>query len=65
MITRASVRAKSGRTQNFEGRKHLLEYDDVMNKQRQAVLWPAAQPARRAGSEGPDSGELLSASWVT
>ena len=24
-------------TQNFEARKHLLEYDDVMNKQRQAV----------------------------
>src|SRR5258707_545506 len=23
--------------QNFEARKHLLEYDDVMNKQRQAV----------------------------
>jgi preprotein translocase subunit SecA len=24
-------------TQNFEARKHLLEYDDVMNKQRQSV----------------------------
>src|SRR6202142_816075 len=38
MITRrieAAQKAVEG--QNFEARKHLLEYDDVMNKQREAV----------------------------
>ena len=28
---------KAVESQNFESRKHLLEYDDVMNKQREAV----------------------------
>jgi len=28
---------KAVEAQNFESRKHLLEYDDVMNKQREAV----------------------------
>jgi preprotein translocase subunit SecA len=28
---------KQVEAQNFESRKHLLEYDDVMNKQREAV----------------------------
>ena len=38
MITRRIAAAqKAVETQNFEARKHLLEYDDVMNKQRQAV----------------------------
>ena len=31
------VRAEIGRGHNFSIRKHLLEYDDVMNKQREAV----------------------------
>ncbi len=38
MVTRAIERAQrqvEGR--NFEARKHLLEYDDVMNKQREAI----------------------------
>ena len=38
MVTKAIERAQSqveGR--NFEVRKHLLEYDDVMNKQREAI----------------------------
>jgi len=35
MVTRAIERSqKRVETQNFEIRKHLLEYDDVMNKQR-------------------------------
>jgi preprotein translocase subunit SecA len=35
MVNRAIERAqKSKENQNFEARKHLLEYDDVMNKQR-------------------------------
>ena len=28
---------KAVEAQNFEARKHLLEYDDVMNKQRETV----------------------------
>jgi len=38
MVTRSIERAQrqvEGR--NFEARKHLLEYDDVMNKQREAI----------------------------
>ena len=38
MITRRIQAAQEAvEAQNFEARKHLLEYDDVMNKQRQAI----------------------------
>ena len=38
MITkRIEAAQKAVETQNFESRKHVLEYDDVMNKQREAV----------------------------
>ena len=38
MVTRAIERAqRQGEAQNFSVRKHLLEYDDVMNKQRESV----------------------------
>jgi preprotein translocase subunit SecA len=38
MVTRAIERAqKQVEGRNFEMRKHLLEYDDVMNKQREAI----------------------------
>ncbi len=38
MITkRIAAAQKAVEAQNFAARKHLLEYDDVMNKQRQAV----------------------------
>jgi preprotein translocase subunit SecA len=38
MVTRAILRAQSQvEAQNFSVRKHLLEYDDVMNKQRESV----------------------------
>ncbi len=38
MVTRAIERAqKQVEAQNFSYRKHLLEYDDVMNKQRVAI----------------------------
>ncbi|HMD50362.1 MAG TPA: SEC-C metal-binding domain-containing protein, partial [Bryobacteraceae bacterium] len=40
--------------QNFASRKHLLEYDDVMNKQRQAVYG-----MRRALLEGKDQRERI------
>ena len=38
LISRRIEKAQEAvEAQNFEARKHLLEYDDVMNKQRQAV----------------------------
>ena len=38
MVTRAIERAqKQVEAQNFAVRKHLLEYDDVMNKQRENI----------------------------
>ncbi|MBI4263356.1 MAG: SEC-C domain-containing protein, partial [Acidobacteria bacterium] len=38
MVTRAILRAQTQvEAQNFSDRKHLLEYDDVMNKQRESV----------------------------
>ena len=38
MVTKAIERAqKQVEGRNFEVRKHLLEYDDVMNKQREAI----------------------------
>src|SRR5437870_9890495 len=40
--------------QNFEARKHLLEYDDVMNKQREAIY-----AIRRAALEGKDQKEYV------
>jgi len=48
MVTRAIERAqKQVEAQNFSVRKHLLEYDDVMNKQRESVY-----TLRRAILEG-------------
>jgi preprotein translocase subunit SecA len=50
MITRRIAAAqKAVEAQNFASRKHVLEYDDVMNKQRQAVYG-----MRRALLEGKD-----------
>jgi preprotein translocase subunit SecA len=46
--------------QNFEARKHLLEYDDVMNKQREAVYG-----LRRQLLEGLDQKELILDEYVT
>ncbi len=60
MITRrieAAQKAVEG--QNFEARKHLLEYDDVMNKQRQAVYG-----LRRQLLEGLDQKELILQDYV-
>jgi preprotein translocase subunit SecA len=38
MVTRSIERAqKQVEGRNFEARKHLLEYDDVMNKQRESI----------------------------
>ena len=45
---------KAVEAQNFEARKHLLEYDDVMNKQRETIY-----SLRRAILEGVDQKELV------
>ncbi|MGH9712925.1 MAG: preprotein translocase subunit SecA [Candidatus Acidiferrales bacterium] len=45
---------KAVEAQNFEARKHLLEYDDVMNKQRETIY-----SLRRAILEGSDQKELV------
>jgi len=50
---------KQVEAQNFESRKHLLEYDDVMNKQREAVYG-----VRRRLLEGVDQRELILEDYV-
>jgi preprotein translocase subunit SecA len=45
---------KAVEAQNFESRKHLLEYDDVMNKQRETVYG-----LRRQLLEGSDQKEFV------
>ena len=51
---RIAAAQKAVEVQNFEARKHLLEYDDVMNKQRKAVYG-----MRRALLEGLDQKERV------
>ena len=51
---------KAVEAQNFESRKHLLEYDDVMNKQREAVY-----ALRRQLLEGVDQRELVLEDYVS
>ncbi len=51
---RIAAAQKAVEVQNFEARKHLLEYDDVMNKQRQAVYG-----MRRQLLEGLDQKERV------
>ena len=45
---------KAVEAQNFEARKHLLEYDDVMNKQRETIY-----NLRRSFLEGRDQKEFV------
>jgi preprotein translocase subunit SecA len=53
LITRRIESAQeSVEAQNFESRKHLLEYDDVMNKQRETIY-----SIRRSALEGKDQKE--------
>ncbi|MGA2270607.1 MAG: preprotein translocase subunit SecA [Bryobacteraceae bacterium] len=55
LITKRIAKAQEAvEMQNFEARKHLLEYDDVMNKQRQAVYG-----MRRQLLEGIDQKERV------
>jgi preprotein translocase subunit SecA len=51
---RIAAAQKAVEAQNFASRKHLLEYDDVMNKQRQAVYG-----MRRQLLEGQDQRERV------
>ena len=51
---RIAAAQKAVEAQNFASRKHLLEYDDVMNKQRQAVYG-----MRRALLEGKEQKERI------
>jgi preprotein translocase subunit SecA len=55
MVTKSIARAqKQVESRNFEIRKHLLEYDDVMNKQREAVYGQ-----RRRILEGTDGRDYI------
>ena len=45
---------RSVEAQNFDARKHLLEYDDVMNKQRETIY-----AIRRSALEGKDQREYV------
>jgi preprotein translocase subunit SecA len=61
MITKRIESAqKAVEAQNFEARKHLLEYDDVMNKQREAVYG-----LRRRLLEGLDQKDLIVEDYVS
>src|SRR5580698_2716307 len=51
---------KQVESQNFESRKHVLEYDDVMNKQREAVYG-----LRRQLMEGVDQKQLITEDYVS
>ena len=51
---RIAASQKAVEAQNFAARKHLIEYDDVMNKQRQAVYG-----MRRALLEGKEQSERV------
>jgi len=60
LITRRIEAAqKAVEAQNFEARKHLLEYDDVMNKQREAVYG-----LRHQLLEGVDQKDLILEEYV-
>jgi len=55
LISRRIERAQqSVEAQNFDARKHLLEYDDVMNKQRETIY-----SIRRSALEGKDQRDYV------
>ena len=61
MITRRIAKAQEAvEAQNFEARKHLLEYDDVMNKQREAVYG-----LRHQLLQGVDQKDLILEDYVS
>jgi preprotein translocase subunit SecA len=60
MSRRIEAAQKAVEGQHFESRKHLLEYDDVMNKQREAVYG-----LRRRLLEGMDQKDLILEDYVS
>src|SRR5437016_3908864 len=60
ITSRIATAQQAVEAQNFEARKHLLEYDDVMNKQREAVYG-----LRRQLLEGVEQKELILEDYVT
>ena len=61
LITRRIQKAQEAvEGQNFEARKHLLEYDDVMNKQREAVYG-----LRHQLQQGVDQKDLILEDYVS
>jgi preprotein translocase subunit SecA len=60
MSRRIEASQKAVEGQHFESRKHLLEYDDVMNKQREAVYG-----LRRRLLEGMDQKDLILEEYVS
>jgi preprotein translocase subunit SecA len=59
MSKRIEEAQKAVEAQHFESRKHILEYDDVMNKQREAVYG-----LRRQLLEGVEQKELILDDYV-
>jgi preprotein translocase subunit SecA len=57
---RIEAAQKAVESQNFESRKHVLEYDDVMNKQREAVYG-----LRRQLMEGVDQKQLITDDYLS
>ncbi len=57
---RIEAAQKAVESQNFESRKHVLEYDDVMNKQREAVYG-----LRRQLMTGVDQKLLITEDYVS
>ncbi|HEX3968881.1 MAG TPA: preprotein translocase subunit SecA [Edaphobacter sp.] len=60
MSKRIEGAQKAVESQNFESRKHVLEYDDVMNKQREAVYG-----LRRQLMEGVDQKQLITEDYLS
>jgi len=60
MTRRVETAQKAVEGQHFESRKHLLEYDDVMNKQREAVYG-----LRRRLLEGTEQKDLILEDYVS
>ena len=60
MSKRIEAAQKAVESQNFESRKHVLEYDDVMNKQREAVYG-----LRRQLMEGVDQKQLITDDYLS
>src|SRR5213082_3508912 len=55
MVSKRIEEAQKGvEAQNFDARKHLLEYDDVMNKQRETIY-----AIRRSALEGKDQRDCV------